>query len=136
MMASDTIGAVVAMIEAAVSFSVYGGDHPEAGSQSPQAPGKAVVVKPSGGTPGDASLKTVTQRIDIFCYGATLPEADQVRREVYSLVKNMKRETHGDVLLHWMNPASGGTHLRDPDTGWPVMFQSFQVKASEEAIGG
>ena len=41
----------------------------------------------------------------------------------------LERETHDEVLIHHINPTGGPIPSVEPDLVWPVIAQSYTVKA-------
>jgi len=135
-MSQDVVGAIVSIlsadsgVSALVGARVYGDEiAPDEIHNQPRA---AVVVQPSGGavptfTQGTIPLEAM--RVDVLCYGSTRYDADRLRRAVYDSLRAVQRRTEGSVLVHWINLAGGLATGRDPDTGWPRAFQSWQVLA-------
>lgn len=138
-MIQDPIKAIIDILKAdsdittLVSTRVYGMELPR--SETANMPRKAIVIQPSGGgvfPVGSADyIEHSDQRIDVFSYGETPFEAQKVRREVLDTLKQLKRTIINGTLLHWINRAGGSLALRDPDTDWPVAFESFQVFFAE-----
>ena len=116
-------------ITALVGTRVFGIELPE--SETDNMPRKAIVIKQSGGDGSRGYLEHSANRMDVFCYGETPYEARKVRREVYDVLKQLDRTVINSTLVHWVNPSGGPLDLRDPDTQWPVVFESFQVFAAE-----
>ncbi len=117
-----------------VGARVYGDELPR--EDTDDMPRKAVVISPAGGTPlpyTTATLPLETQRVDVFCYGKTLFEAEEVRRAVYGALRAVEREVSAGVLVHWVRPAGGAMAGRDPDAEWPVKWNSWQILADERA---
>lgn len=135
-MAQDVIGALVSILAADADVAalaaarVYGDEiNPDEIANQPR---PAVVLEPSGGavptfTQGTSPLEAF--RFDAFAYGANPREADRLRRAVYAAFRGITRQTQSGVLIHWVQPAGGFSSDRDPDTGWPRAFNSWQVLA-------
>ena len=127
-------GAVAAL----VGIRVFGDELPRSETDGREGTGrKAVVVSPGGGSPPSyttATLPLEGARIDVFCYGETLYQAEVVRRTVYGALKGVQRVVQGDVLVHWVRPAGGAASGRDPNTNWPVKWNSWQYLADERAV--
>ena len=125
-----------AAITSLVSTRVFGVELPQAEAAS--MPRKAIVIQPSGGGAFPVGSRDFvehsTMRFDVFCYGETAFEAEKVRREVYDVLKQLKRTIINSVLVHWINPAGGLFALRDSDTDWPAMFQSHEMFYAERAV--
>ncbi len=137
---SDAKGALIAHLKtdsalsALVGTRIYGDELPRTDTDS--MPRKAVVLTPSGGgSPpyAQATLRLEVQRIDVFCYGETLFQANAVRRAVHGALRAMQRVTISSVLLHWARPAGGSITGRDPVTEWAVIWASWQVMSDERA---
>lgn len=141
-MIQDPTKAVVDILKAnsaittLVSTRVFGIELPQAEAAS--MPRKAIVIQPSGGgafpVGSNDFVEHSTLRFDAFCYGETSFEAEKVRREVYDVLKQLRRTVINTVLVHWINPAGGLLSLRDSATDWPVMFQSHEMFFAERAV--
>lgn len=135
----DPILAVMALlaadtdVAALVSGRVYGMELPEADDVS--MPRYALVVTLAGGNllTGGTWSEYGDPRFDVFAYGATRLEANQLYRAAHVALKAMTRVKHASVLLHWARPAGGPIPLRDPDTTWPYVLSTWQVLLSEVA---
>lgn len=139
----DARAAIIAILKADTDTSalvgtrVYGDEVPASETANwtgPNQARKSVVVAPAGGTPPTyttATLPLEAQRLDVFCYGETLFQAERVRRAVYGALKAIERDKQGDVLVHWCRPAGGAAQGRDPDGDWPMKWNSWQVLADE-----
>lgn len=132
-MTADPIAAVVALLEAdadvaaLVGTRVYGGELPAGEADS--MPRAAIVVMPTDG-PSFAAESTVehdTQRMDILAYGKTGHEAARVRAAAAAALTAALRVVSGGVLIHWVKSAGGFSSQREPDVGWPVAAQSWDV---------
>ena len=139
-MSADITSALVAFLKAdgplaaLVDARVYGVELPLA--EASLMPRSACVVQPSGGsTLTEGTYVALTgQRFDVFSYGETPFEVEKVRRAVYDALKALRRSLTTGVLIHWCDPAGGFANLRDPDTTWPINFQSFQAFYAETAV--
>ena len=100
-------------------------------SESKNMPRKALVIRPAGGSGSDGYEEFAHQRFDFFCYGETPHEADRVRRAAHGAVKPMDRKEHLGVLIHSIRSSGGSTFFREPDTDWPVSWESWIVMAAE-----
>lgn len=136
----DVKAALIALLKAdadvttEVGTRVYGDELPREDTDNMER--KCVVLVSSGGAPtpyasGTAPLET--QRIDVYSYGATAYEAEEVRRAVYGAFKGAQRVKFSGVLIHWVNPAGGVSYGRDPNTDWPFKWDSWQVLADTRA---
>jgi len=97
-------------------------------------PRKAIVVKQSGGLGSRSYMQHSSPRIDIFCYGETPYQARTVRRQVYEVLQQLIRTVTNSTLIHSISPEGGPLDLRDPDTSWPVVFESYQVFAADVPV--
>lgn len=137
---ADIIGALVAVLKAdagvaaLVSTDIYGVELPK--TAVARMPIDAIVVQPSGGAPlteeSDAALDA--QRIDIMAYGVTPATANALRRAAAQALRQTKRRTIANTLIHWVNKAGGFYSARERDGLWPQSFQSFQVFYSTQEI--
>lgn len=121
-------------VAALVAARVYGGELPAAEANA--RPLKALVVAPSGGVSlmGDSYAQHDTARVDLFGYGPTQREANQVLAAAALAMRRIKRAVSANVLIHWATPAGGATGGRDPALAWPRAFQSFQVLHALEEV--
>lgn len=141
-MIQDGLKAIIDILKAdagittLVGTRVFGVELPQAEAAS--MPRKAIVVKPSGGGTFPVGSRDYVEhsamRIDVFSYGETPFEAGRVRREVYDVLKQLRRTVINSTLVHWVNSAGGLIHLRDVDTDWPVVFESHEVFFAERAV--
>lgn len=130
---ADLIGALIALLSADTNVAaeaagyIFGGEIPEA--VSPQMPRPAIVLAKSGGPSltGGSFAMTDTQRVDLFAYGATPREAEQLLTLAAFAFRTARRQERGGVLIHWINAAGGQTSGRVSGLAWPRAFQSFQV---------
>lgn len=130
---NDPIGALVACLLAhqpaidLVGEHVYGEELPDdiiAGM-----PRRAIVIASSGGPSltGATKAEVDSQRIDLFGYGATPFEANEVRKVAAARLWSIERETFAGTFINWVNRAGGFSRARDRDGQWPQSFQSFQI---------
>lgn len=96
-------------------------------------PPKMLVLRMGGGF-GKADLLPVDDSAVItLSYGETRFEANKVRRAVWNIFVLLDREIHSDgesdVLIHTINPTGGPIPNVEPDLLWPVIAQSYAVKA-------
>jgi hypothetical protein len=138
--AADPIAALVAILKAdpgvaaKAGVRVYGGELPP--NQAGARPSKSIVVAPSGGfslTAGSYAAHD-TARVDLFGYGATQAEANQVLAVAAIAMRRIMRKVAANVLVHWAMPAGGAISGRDPALAWPRAFQSFQVFLALEEV--
>lgn len=138
-MSADIIAGLVTFLKAdapltaLVGARVFGLELPA--SEAKSMPRPTVVLQASGGSTlvEGSYVEHTAQRIDVFSYGETPFEAERVRRAVFDALKALQREVSAGVLIHWCDPAGGYANIRDPDTKWPINFQSFQAFHAETA---
>lgn len=122
-----------AAVATEVGTRVFGDELPR--SETSSMPRKCVVLRQSGGAVpiwGQGDLPLEIQRYDVICYGATLFEAEEVRRAVYGALKGIKRNVQSGVLVHWAKPAGGAATGREAkEAEWPFHWNSWQVCADE-----
>ena len=70
--------------------------------------------------------------MDIFCYGATSAEADELHDSVFEVMSQLRRTAFHShrTLLHNAIASGGGKLGRDRDATWPVAFMIFNVHYS------
>lgn len=114
-------------VTAVVAQRIYGGELPQ--DEVKEQPRPALLIQPSGGTSltGGSFIGADAQRIDLFAFGATLPEAARIAAIASRTLGRVNRQSYAGVLIHWANSAGGYSNSRDPDGGWPRAFRSFQV---------
>lgn len=122
-----------ATIAALVAARVFGEELPK--SETASMPRKCIVVEPSGpGSLGGGYQEYGDLRVDLRCYGETPYEARRLQRAAYGALKALRRKVHSGVLLHWAIRSGGPIGLRDPDTDWPFVFESYQVLVAEVEV--
>jgi len=138
----DTLHAVVDLlagntaVAALVVKRVYGAELPEfTPHEGTLMPRKCIVAKYAGsGRLGENDYLPIHEpRIDLLCYGETPYEADRVRRSTYKVMKELKRKVQGDVVLFRATHSGGPVQLRDGDTGWPLIVESWLILAADAA---
>jgi len=140
---SDPVSAIVAILKADSAVSalagtrVYGEELPQA--EADAMPRKGVVIRSSGGvSPVRGRMRHTGGRVDAICWAETPYQANLLNRAVFDALKSVLRRRvaldAGGVLIHWIEDASGPLSLRDADTNWPAVTQSFQIfHAMDEA---
>lgn len=98
-------------------------------------PFKAIVIRRAAGMNGKGGLLELEQStIDVFSYGETPYEAERVRLAVREALKyDAVRKKQGNVLLHSFEPNGGASNMRDPDTAWPYVVETWRMIAAEAA---
>jgi hypothetical protein len=109
---------------------VFGIEMPEA--ESKKMPRKAIVVRQSG-LGGQSGGYTRVQKtlIDVAYYGETPLEAELLRLEVNRFLKDFRRRMSKGFLLHSFDLVNGPNHLREPQTEWPYVLETWRCMASE-----
>lgn len=137
----NQISALVDHFEAAstvtdlVGARVFGLELPA--SEADDMPRKAVAVQVAGGV-GPAGARDYAEiaytRIDVFSYGETAFQAMRVQLATHDVMRRIQNTLVGTVLLYSASVDSGPRYLRDPDTDWPVVIESFVLMVNEGAV--
>lgn len=126
------LGAQTSVTDVVPSTRIFGMELPK--SEAESMPRKALVLKAAGG-PADSTYIGVTRaRLDALCYGASPLEATQVQRVVHDALKNLRRVTQSNVLLHSAEQSGGPIYLRDQDAKWPMVIEIWTVLAAEYTV--
>lgn len=140
-MTADPIAALIKILQdnpdvsALILTRVYGDELPRTDADS--MPRKCVVLKLSGGFASQDYMEHRTFRFDALSYGETPYEAGLVQRTVSPVLQKVgldNQRVHDGVLIHWVNRGGGPLSLRDPDTDWPLKFESFECFHAEAPI--
>ena len=130
---ADIIGALVALLKADAAIAVLAGDDVY-GTELPQdavkrMPQRMIVINPSGGSSlmSGSDVDFDTQRFDLFAYGVTPRDANQLRAVARAVLLKVQRRLINGTLIHWINSGGGFFDARERDGQWPQSFQSFQV---------
>lgn len=95
-------------------------------------PRKCIVVRQSGLAGQSRSFVRVQRPLmDVACYGETPYEAELLRLEVNRFLKDFRRRMSEGFLLHSFDLVNGPIHLREPQTGWPYVLETWRCLASE-----
>jgi hypothetical protein len=97
-------------------------------------PSKMLVLRMAGGAAKADNMHTVDRTVDAVCYGETDFEAEKVRLAVEQRFTDLDRETHDEVIIHYINPTGGPIPSVEADLVWPVVAQSFTVKANLKEV--
>lgn len=131
---TDARAAIIAIltadvvVAAQVGTRVFGDELPQA--ETDNMPRKCVVVAPAGGTPpgfAQGTLPLEAQTIDTLCYGATLYEAEEVRRAVYAAMVGIERVVKSSVMVHCAAVSGAVMEGRDGDAYWPYKLNGWTV---------
>jgi hypothetical protein len=132
MQALQTVAINTPEIFALVEDRVYINEIPEDEIEKADThhPPKILVIRQGGGG-GKADRLVVVDRVIICnCYGETDYEAEQVQLAVEQRFTFLEREIVDDVLIHHINPTGGPLPNVEPDLVWPIVSQSYTVKAN------
>ena len=95
----------------------------------------AVVIQPApGGASPQGCMRLGVTNVDIFCYGADPLNADTVRLAVLEILKFTLRVVFAETLIHSMTPRTTPMYMRDKNTNWPLVMQSYSIMASETVV--
>ncbi|MDD5302029.1 MAG: hypothetical protein PHS14_02885 [Elusimicrobia bacterium] len=111
---------------------VFGIEIPKSEFESKQTPRKCIVVRQSGlggHTGGYARIQKTL--LDVCCYGETPYEAELLRLEVNRFLKAFRRRMSRGFLLHSFDLVNGPIPLREPQTEWPYVLETWRCMASE-----
>lgn len=114
-----------------MSTRIFGGTLPP--EEADDMPRAAIVLRPMGG-PGTEWLRTVDQRIDIACYGATPAAAYSLALLVYDALAWLTKRSIGSGKVYRVVPELSPLSLIDPDTDWPYAVASYLVTSSRESV--
>ncbi len=92
-------------------------------------PPKMLVLRQGGGGGKIDILPLMDVTVIALCYGPTNFEAERVLRVVAQRFILLEREIHDEVLIHHINSTGGPIPNVESDLVWPVIAQSFTVKA-------
>ncbi|KKM61796.1 hypothetical protein LCGC14_1528100 [marine sediment metagenome] len=98
-------------------------------AQDVRKPKKILVIRQAGGGAQNDLMPIVDTTITAICYGENDHEAGRLRRAVAQRFTLLEREQHNDVLIHNINPTGGPLPNVEKDLVWPVLGQSYTVKA-------
>lgn len=109
---------------------VYGIEIPA--SEADTMPRKLIVVRQSGmGGQSGGFVRVQKALLDVACYGETPYEAEQLRLEVNRYLKDFRRQMSEGFLIHSFDLVNGPIHLREPQTEWPYVVETWRCLASE-----
>lgn len=136
MKALDTLVSAESTITDLVSTRIFTNRVPQSivEDKKTRVPPKMLVLRMAGGSAKADNMHTVDRTVDAICYGETDYDAEKVRLVVEQLFTDLDREIHDGVLIHHINPAGGPIPSVEPDLVWPVIAQSFTVKANLKEV--
>lgn len=136
-MTRDILEAAILLLKAdadlqvLVDTRVFGEELP--GEEASSMPRPAVVLRHAPGLAGPRGyVELEVNNFDVFCYGTTPAQAEEVRRAVYSALKHARRQAVAETLIHSFDQVGTIQSLRDPDTQWPYSLSSWRSLASEK----
>lgn len=115
-----------------VEGRVYGAELPPGAAAS--MPRKAVLCRYAGMGTGPGARDYVRRgsaRVDLWCYGETPYEAERVRLVAYAALKELERALVGTTLIFPVVKLAGPIPIRDPDTDWPIVVDTYQLATGE-----
>lgn len=112
------------------SVRVFGIEVPA--SESESMPRKMIVIRQSGlGGASGGFVRMQRALLDVACYGETPYEAELLRLEVSRYLKDFRRQMSEGFLIHSFDSVNGPIHLREPQTEWPYVLETWRCLASE-----
>lgn len=123
--------ASVAGVNSAVSGRIY---RPQLDTDAvPSMPEACLVIRHAGGYQmfGGAQVPIGDPRLDIFCYGSTWLEAEQVSDQVVAALRALAHFTFQGTRLYWARIGAGPMPYEDSETNWPALMVSAQVAVCE-----
>lgn len=96
-------------------------------------PTNAIVVMPAGGGKlmGSNRLPVYDSLIDILCYGAARPQADEIARQAVATLRQFAMVKSEGVLMYWARIASGVNPRVETDVNWNFSEFTIQLLHSE-----
>lgn len=127
-------GAIVAYLAADADVAalagtrIYGAELP--GEEAANMPRYAVVVQSAGGL-GDRSYSPqYNARFDVFAYGATPAEAEELQYACIQALKRLEREVINSTILYSATREAGPNPGRTQTSYWPFSFSVWSVETS------
>lgn len=111
---------------------VFGVEIPKSEVDRDLMPRKLIVVRQSGmagSTGGFVRLQRTL--LDIAYFGETPYEAELLRLEGNRFLKNFRRRMSEGFLLHSFDLVNGPVPMREPETEWPYVLETWRCMASE-----
>lgn len=121
----------VSEISTLVGTRVFGGELP--GTEVESMPRKSIVLRLAGGPEEIRTHPLGRGRVDVFSYGEDPLEAGRVDRAVAQALFDVRRTSADSTLLHSAG-YGGAFHLKDPETGWPVVLRTTLVLHGETVL--
>jgi hypothetical protein len=118
-----------AEVSALCEQRVYGGELPQ--EQAASMPRKAILLRWAGGGGPLYRLLTVW-RVDVYCWGETPYEASVLHRTVHACLKHVSHGLVANVMVYSIEESGGPLQLREPDTLWPAVVQSWVITFADD----
>ena len=131
----DAIASVRAFLLANVDVAaitggrIFGAELPPA--EAAEMPRKSIVLSYAGARL-PRHVASAAYRIDVKAYGETFAETDAVRRAAGGALLRLQRVSaagHIESAVH----IGGPVQFRDPETNWPRMVETFEVRTQLDA---
>ena len=122
-------------LAALIGTRVFAGILPR--SEVEPMPRKAVLIRKAGmgASAGNRSRIGISApRLDVFAYGETPYEASRVDLAAYDALKQMEPHNEGVCRLFDAVLTGGPIDLEEEDTGWSLVFRSYEIAAAEVAV--
>lgn len=123
-------------VSAVVAGRVYRPELPAADIKGGHMPRACIVIRRAGGYGlfGGGNVPLGDPTLDLFCYGETWLQADQVAAAVIPALRSLRGGTFENARLYWARIAGGPNPFADPETNWPCLVVSAQVAHYELAV--
>jgi hypothetical protein len=95
-------------------------------------PKKVVLVRWAGGFGVSDVVLLSSWRVDIWCYADTPYEASRLHRFVHHRMKSLTGMLVNGIKLYPAQEAGGPVSIREPETKWPAVIQSFAVMFADD----
>lgn len=111
---------------------VYGAELP--GDEATAMPRYAVVVQNAGGN-GKSNYSTqYNARFDVYAYGSTPAEADQLQRACIGALERMGRAVISGTILYAASSLTGVYPGRTPVSFWPFAFSVWSIETNYQSV--
>lgn len=94
-------------------------------------PKHTILVRWAGGL-GFGERLISSWRVDVWCYGETPYQAGLLHRYVHQHLKNLAPQTILGVKLYSAIQSAGPMSIREPDTSWPAIVQSWLIYFADD----
>lgn len=118
--------------DVANSARVFGIEIPKAEVELKKMPRKLIVVRQSGmGGSSGGFVRLQRTLLDVAYFGETPYEAELLRLEGNRFLKNFRRRMSEGFLLHSFDLVNGPVPMREQETEWPYVLETWRCMASE-----